>query len=87
MEKHKKFDFFFQKSSKFEFDLCLRDEIIEVGLNMHHMTSRMHRRPFEGRHLVFSSYLPYFFKSLKLAMKKIIIGLTICSVTFILIRL
>ena len=44
-----KFDFF-QKSSKFEFDLCWRAEIIQVGRNM--STSGMHRRPFEGTHLV-----------------------------------
>ena len=38
---------------KLNFDLCQRTEIIQVGLNMHHMsTSGMHRRPFEGRHLV-----------------------------------
>ena len=35
------------------FDLCQRAEIVLVGLNMHFMTtSGMHRRPFEGRHLV-----------------------------------
>ena len=49
-----KFDFIFKKSSKLNFDLCQRAEInIQVGLNMHHMTtSGMHCRPFEGRHLV-----------------------------------
>ena len=40
---------------------------IQVGLNMHHMmTSGMHRRPFEGRHLV------KLFKCLLLAVKFII---------------
>ena len=36
---------------KLNFDLWQRAEIVQVGLNM--MTSGMHRRPFEGRHLVF----------------------------------
>ena len=45
-------------SSKLNFDLyfelCQRDEIIQVGFNKHlyMTTSGMHRRPFEGRHLV-----------------------------------
>ena len=51
-------------SLKLNFDLCRRAEIIQVGLNMHHMmTSGMHRRPFEGRLLVlleFSIALHYF---------------------------
>ena len=56
---NKKFDFF---SRKFEiefdlyFDLCWRAEIIQVGLNMHlYVDIGMHRRPFEGRHLVIIS--------------------------------
>ena len=34
---------------------------IQVGLNMHlydDITLGMHRRRFEGRHLVYSSYIP-----------------------------
>ena len=33
--KTRKFDFFFSNSSKLNFDLCQRAEIIQVGLNMH----------------------------------------------------
>ena len=54
--RNQQFDFF---SKKFEiefdlyFDLCWRAEInIQVGLT-YMSTSGMHRRPFEGRHLVF----------------------------------
>ena len=52
-----KFDFFFSKKFEIEFDLyfdlCWRAEInIQVG-HTYMSTSGMHRRPFEGRHLVF----------------------------------
>ena len=30
-----KFDFFFQKNLKLNFDLCQRAEVVQVGLNMH----------------------------------------------------
>ena len=44
--------FFFFKKFEIEFDLCWRAEInIQVGLT-YMSTSGMHRRPFEGRHLV-----------------------------------
>ena len=45
---------FFSKSSYLYFNLCQRAEInIQVGLNMHlYNDIGMHRRPFEGRHLV-----------------------------------
>ena len=44
--------FFFSKKFEIEFDLCWRAEInIQVGLT-YMSTSGMHRRPFEGRHLV-----------------------------------
>ena len=48
---------FFQKKLKLNFDLyfdlCQRAEIVQVGLNMHlYDDIGMHRRPFEGRHLV-----------------------------------
>ena len=43
---------FFSKKFEIEFDLCWRAEInIQVGLT-YMSTSGMHRRPFEGRHLV-----------------------------------
>ena len=43
---------FFFKKFEIEFDLCWRAEInIQVGLT-YMSTSGMHRRPFEGRHLV-----------------------------------
>ena len=50
----KKLIFFLQKSSKLNLDLCQRAEkIVQVGLTWTYMTtSGMHRRPFEGRHLV-----------------------------------
>ena len=45
--------FFFSKKFEIEFDWCWRAEInIQVGLT-YMSTSGMHRRPFEGRHLVF----------------------------------
>ena len=44
--------FFFSIKFEIEFDLCWRAEInIQVGLT-YMSTSGMHRRPFEGRHLV-----------------------------------
>ena len=48
----------FLLSSKLNFDLyfelCQIDEIIQIGsTSTYMMTSGMHRRPFEGRHLVF----------------------------------
>ena len=48
---------FFSKKFEIEFDLyfdlCWRAEIIQVGLNMHlYVDIGMHRRPFEGRHLI-----------------------------------
>ena len=48
---------FFQKNLKLNFDLyfdlCQRAEIVQVGLNMNlYDDIGMHRRPFEGRHLV-----------------------------------
>ena len=44
--------FFFSRKFEIEFDLCWRAEInIQVGLT-YMSTSGMHRRPFEGRHLV-----------------------------------
>ena len=47
--------FFFHKKYEIEFDLCWRAEInIQVGLT-YMSTSGMHRRPFEGRHLVLGS--------------------------------
>ena len=50
--------FFFQKNLKFNFDLCQRAEIVQAGLNMNlYDDIGMHRRPFEGRHLVW--YLNY----------------------------
>ena len=49
---------FFPKSSKLNFDLCWRAEIIQVGLT-YMSTSGMHRRPFEGRHLVFSRIIVF----------------------------
>ena len=43
---------FFSRKFEIEFDLCWRAEInIQVGLT-YMSTSGMHRRPFEGRHLV-----------------------------------
>ena len=62
----KKFDFF-SKKFKIEFDLyfdlCWRAEIIQVGLNMHlYVDMGMHRRPFEGRHLVYY-FIYYLFQS------------------------
>ena len=50
---NQKFDFVFQnKKFEIEFDLCWRAEInIQVGLT-YMSTSGMHRRLFEGRHLV-----------------------------------
>ena len=45
--------FVFQKKFEIEYDSCWRAEInIQVGLT-YMSTSGMHRRPFEGRHLVF----------------------------------
>ena len=45
-------NFFFSKKFEIEFDLCWRAEInIQVGLT-YMSTLGMHRRPFEGRHLV-----------------------------------
>ena len=54
---NQKIRFFFSKKSEIEFDLYSdlywRAEInIQVGLT-YMSTSGMHRRPFEGRHLVF----------------------------------
>ena len=44
---------FFFLSSNLKFDLCRRAEIIRVDSTCTYMTtSAMHRRPFEGRHLV-----------------------------------
>ena len=56
--KNQKIWFFFSKKFEIEFDLyfdlCWRAEIIQVGLNMHlYVDTGMHRRPFEGRHLVY----------------------------------
>ena len=52
--------FFFSKKFEIEFDLCWRAEInIQVGLT-YMSTSGMHRRPFEGRHLVCISVLSVF---------------------------
>ena len=51
----KKFDFFLKLEIEFDlyFDLYWRAEInIQVGLT-YMSTSGMHRRPFEGRHLVY----------------------------------
>ena len=43
---------FFLRKFEIEFDLCWRAEInIQVGLT-YMSTSGMHRRPFEGRHLL-----------------------------------
>ena len=46
---------FLKKSFKLYFDLCWRAEInIQVGLNIHlYVGIGLHRRPFDGRHLVF----------------------------------
>ena len=60
--KNQKIWFFFSKKFEIEFDLyfdlCWRAEIIQVGLNMHlYVDTGMHRRPFEGRHLVWCFYL------------------------------
>ena len=52
---------FFSRRFEIEFDLCWRAEInIQVGLT-YMSTSGMHRRPFEGRHLVvlFSSAIGF----------------------------
>ena len=50
---------FFSKKFEIEFDLCWRAEInIQVGLT-YMSTSGMHRRPFEGRHLVLKCISPY----------------------------
>ena len=48
-----KIRFFFSRKFEIEFDLCWRAEIniFQVGLT-YMSTSVMHRRPFEGRHLV-----------------------------------
>ena len=50
---NQKFDFFFfSKKFEIKFDLCWKAEInIQVDLT-YMSTSGMHRRPFEGRHLV-----------------------------------
>ena len=46
---------FFSRKFEIEFDLCWRAEInIQVGLTSM-STSGMHRRPFEGRHLVINA--------------------------------
>ena len=64
--KNQKNWFFFSKKFEIEFDLyfdlCWRAEIIQVGLNMHlYVDTGMHRRPFEGRHLViYLIILPHF---------------------------
>ena len=58
---NQKFDFF-SKKFEIEFDLCWRAEInIQVGLT-YMSTSGMHRRPFEGRHLVLSLPVPLMFR-------------------------
>ena len=44
---------FFSRKLEIEYDLCWRAEInIQVGFT-YMSTSGMHRRPFEGRHLVY----------------------------------
>ena len=54
----KKFDFFFQKSSKLNLTCILtcaeelKSTFKYVSTCTYMSTSRMHRRPFEGRHLV-----------------------------------
>ena len=62
-----KIGFFFSKKFGIEFDLCLRAEInIQVGLT-YMSTSGIHRRPFEGRHLVkyISKYFPSYSNKFK----------------------
>ena len=66
---------------------------IQVGLNMHHMkTSGMHRRPFEGRHLVFFSHIILMQLNIKWHsyLKSTIIDLIwtkICNVTALVLRI
>ena len=48
---------FFSKKFEIKFDLCWKAEIIiQVGLT-YMTTSGMHRRPFEGRHLVYFIFI------------------------------
>ena len=52
---------FFSRKFEIEFDLCWRAEInIQVGLT-YMSTSGMHRRPFEGRHLVLMKVLEWYY--------------------------